>query len=157
MNAKKTSIVSSLKDLLAKSKSVAIVDYKGLKVSQSTELRRSIKKAGGQVVIAKNTLFKIASGKSDLDLSGANAFIFALTDEISPLKAVADFAKKNQLPVFKSGFYADRVLTASEITDLAGTPDSKTSISKLVYILNWNIGQLVRTLDAVASSKEVTN
>lgn len=146
----KASIVSSLKDLLSKSKSVAIVDYKGLKVSQATQLRSQVKKAGGQIVVAKNTLFKIAAGKTDLDLAGANAFIFALNDEISPLKAVAEFAKKNQLPVFKSGFYGDRVLTTAEITDLAGTPDAQTSAAKLVYILNWNTIKLVRTLKEVS-------
>lgn len=150
VNAAKASIVSSLRDLLAQSKSVAIVDYKGLKVSQATQLRSQVKKAGGQVVIAKNTLFKIASGKSDLDLSGANAFVFALTDEISPLKAVADFAKKNQLPVFKSGFYGDRILTAAEISELSTTPDAKTSTAQLVFVLNWNITKLVRTLKEVS-------
>jgi len=153
VSSAKASIVANLKDLLSKSKSVAIVDYKGLKVSQATQLRSLVKRAGGQVVIAKNTLFKIAAGISDLDLSGANAFVFALTDEISPLKAVADFAKKNQLPVFKSGFFGDRVLTAAEISDLSSTPDAKTSSAQLVFILNWNIGRLVRTLDAVAKVK----
>ena len=155
VNAAKASIVSSLKDLLSKSKSVAIVDYKGLKVSQATQLRSLVKKAGGQVVIAKNTLFKIASGKSDLDLSGANAFVFAISDEITPLKAVANFAKKNQLPVFKSGFYGDRVLTVAEITDLASTPDAKTSAAQLVFVLNWNISKLVRTLNAIKQVKTV--
>lgn len=152
MNTKKTSIVASLKDLLAQSKSVAIVDYKGLKVSQATQLRSQVKKAGGQVVIAKNTLFKIAAGISGLDLSGANAFVFALTNEISPLKAVADFAKKNQLPVFKSGIYGDRVLTATEISELSTTPDAKTSAAQLVFVLNWNITKLVRTLKEVSLS-----
>ena len=155
VNPAKASIVSSLKDLLSKSKSVAIVDYKGLKVSQATQLRSLVKKAGGQVVIAKNTLFKIASGKSDLDLSGANAFVFAISDEITPLKAVANFAKKNQLPVFKSGFYGDRVLTVAEITDLASTPDAKTSAAQLVFVLNWNISKLVRTLNAIKQVKTV--
>ena len=155
VNAAKASIVSSLKDLLSKSKSVAIVDYKGLKVSQATQLRRDIKKAGGQVVIAKNTLFKIALqelwGRNERsEFNGPNAFVFSLSDEITPLKAVADFAKKNQLPVFKSGFYGDRVLSAAEISDLAGTPDSQTSAAKLVYVLNWNITKLVRTLKEVS-------
>src|SRR3989344_2817508 len=155
VNPAKASIVSSLKDLLSKSKSVAIVDYKGLKVSQATQLRSLVKKAGGQVVIAKNTLFKIASGKSDLDLSGANAFVFAISDEITPLKAVANFAKKNQLPVFKSGFYGDRVLTVAEITDLSRIPDAKTSAAQLVFALNWNISKLVRTLNAIKQVKTV--
>ena len=155
VNPAKASIVENLKNLLSQSKSVAIVDYKGLKVSQATQLRNLVKKAGGQVVIAKNTLFKIASGKSDLDLSGANAFVFAISDEITPLKAVANFAKKNQLPVFKSGFYGDRVLTVAEITDLASTPDAKTSAAQLVFVLNWNISKLVRTLNAIKQVKTV--
>lgn len=161
VNPAKASIVNTLKDLLSQSKSVAIVDYRGLKVSPATQLRRSIKKAGGQVVIAKNTLFKIAFGKFDLDLSGPNAFIFALTDEVSPLKAVADFAKKNQLPVFKSGILGDRVLTAAEIIQLSSTPDRptlnslltthlKSPIYHLVYHLNWNITKLVRILKEVS-------
>lgn len=160
VNPAKASIVETLKDLLSKSKSVAVVDYKGLKVSQATELRKAIKKAGGQYVVAKNTLFKIASHPFDLKLGGISGFVFSLTDEVSALKAVAEFAKKNTVtsgPVFKSGLLGDRVLTASEVSELSSVPDPKTSMSKLVFVLNWNIGQLVRTLDAVAKSKEVTN
>lgn len=161
VNPAKASIIENLKDLLSKSKSVAAVDYKGLKVSQATELRKAIKKAGGQYIVAKNTLFKIASHPYDLKLGGISGFVFSLTDEVSALKAVAEFTKKNQLPVFKSGLLGDRVLNAAEVSELSNVPDSKTSISKLVFILNWNIGQLVRTLDAIRYSLdakgEVTN
>src|SRR3989344_2491441 len=94
ISPKKTSVVAALKNLLSQAKSVAIVDYRGLKVSQATLLRQQIKKAGGQMVIAKNTLFKIALGKK-IDLSGTKAFVFSLPDEVAPLKTIAEFAKKN--------------------------------------------------------------
>ncbi len=161
---KKSSVVNSLQDLLSRSKSVAVVDYSGLKVPQATLLRQAVKKAGGQYLVAKNTLFKIASGLKDLKLDGISGFVFSTTDEISAIKAVADFAKKNQLPTFKMGLLGDRVLSATEVQELSAIPDKNTLISKLLgslqspitnltYNLNWNIGKLVRTLDAISKAK----
>jgi|SRR3989344_1361209 len=161
---KKSSVVNSLQDLLSRSKSVAVVDYSGLKVPQATLLRQAVKKAGGQYLVAKNTLFKIASGLKDLKLDGISGFVFSTTDEISAIKAVADFAKKNQLPTFKMGLLGDRVLSAIEVQELSAIPDKNTLISKLLgslqspitnltYNLNWNIGKLVRTLDAISKAK----
>ncbi len=149
-NPSKVSRVSELKDVLSQSKSVAIVDYTGLNVSQATALRKQVREAGGEIKIEKNTLFKLAAGKKDLDLKGLSAFVFAKTDEIAPLKVIADFIKKNSLLSFKAGLYNDRVLNASEIEALAKTPTKETSLGKLLFLLNYNTSKLVRTLDAIS-------
>ncbi len=162
--ASKKTLVSSLSDELKNTKAVAVMDYTGLKVSQSTELRRSIKKAGGKVIVTKNTLFKIASGLSDLKVSGLSAYILSQKDEVSAIKAAADFSKKNSILKFTAGILGNRVLTAQEVTDLAAIPPKEVLISKLLgsiksplyglaNALNWNISKLVRTLDAVRASK----
>lgn len=159
----KEASVANIKQLLESSKSVAVVDYTGLKVSQATALRQAIRKAGGQVLVTKNTLFQIAFGKP-LELAGLNAFIFSQTDEVTAIKAVVDFAKKNSVLTLKSGLLGDRVLTVQEITQLASTPDKATLAAKLVgtlnsplfrlvYSLNWNRSKLVRVLDAIKQSK----
>jgi len=159
----KQSSVSNIKQLLQSSKSVAVVDYTGLKVSQATALRQAIRKTGGQVLVTKNTLFQIAFGKP-LNLSGLNAFIFSQTDEITTIKALVDFSKKNSVLTLKSGILGDRVLTAAEISQLASTPDKSTLAAKLVgslnsplfrlvYSLNWNTAKLVRILEAVRQKK----
>lgn len=166
VNPLKASTVAQLTDLYSRAKSVAIVDYTGLKVGQATELRQILRKAGGQLVVTKNTLFKLASKLSDLSLDGPSAFVFSLTDEVSPIKAVKDFAKKNTLPTFKMGLLEGKVLSADEVNQLASLPDKLTlraqvvtslnsPIFKLAYNLNWSLGRFVRTLDAVAKSKEV--
>jgi large subunit ribosomal protein L10 len=164
LNPQKVSLVSELKDLLSKSKSVAVVDYKGLKVSQATELRKTIKKAGGQLVVTKNTLFCLATGDSNLKLEGPSAFVFSIADEIGAIKAIAEFAKKNNLPTFKMGYLNATQLSASQISNLASLPSKDVLVGKtvsalksplfgLAYNLNWNISKLVRTLDAVRASK----
>lgn len=164
INPQKASVVETLTDLVSRAKSVAVVDYTGLKVNQAVELRRTIKKAGGQFIVTKNTLFKIAAKNTDLDLTGLNAFVFSLSDEISAVRAVADFAKKNTLPSFKLGLMGDKILSQNEITALAALPGKdvllgqtvsslKSPLFGLVYSLNWNISKLVRTLDAITKAK----
>jgi len=155
--AQKIARVDELRKLLSESKSVAVVDYTGLNVSQATELRKIVKQAGGEVKVEKNTLFKIASGMSDVIMEGLSAFIFAKTDEITPLKAVVDFIKKNSVLKFKAGIYQDRVLTADEIESLAKTPSRETSIAKIMYLLNYNTSKLARTLDAIRSKLEANS
>jgi large subunit ribosomal protein L10 len=163
LTTKKTDSVAQIKDLLSKSKSVAIVDYTGLKVAQATELRKLIRKSGGEYVVTKNTLFKIASNNTDMKLEGLSGFVFS-TDEVASIKAVADFAKKNGVLKLKGGLLGTSILSESEIIQLASLPDKATLVSKmlgsiksplfnLTYNLNWNISKLVRTLDAVAKSK----
>src|SRR3989344_5001738 len=150
VSPQKASVVANLKDLVSRSKSIAVVDYKGLKVNQANDLRRAVRKAGGQVIVTKNTLFTLASGHPDLSLTGPSAFIFSLTDEVSAIKAAAEFAQKNTLPTFKSGLMADRVLTREEISTLASLPPKnillaqtvsalKSPLSRLTTTLNWNI------------------
>jgi ribosomal protein L10 len=93
-------------------------------------------------------------GKPELPLSGLSAFVFGLTDEISTLKAILDFSKKHNLLSFKLGFMGDKQLSAEETSALAATPSRETSISKLLYLLNFNTSKLAATLDAIAK-KEV--
>ena len=158
INPDKVARVEALKKILAESKSVAVVDYAGLKVSQATQLRRDLKAAGGEMKVEKNTLFKLAVGKDDFNVEGLSAFIFSKADEIAALKIVADFMKKNGVGSFKLGLLGDRVLTADEISSLAQTPNREMSVAKMMYVLSYHTGKLVRTLAAIAASQGgVTN
>ena len=143
MNQRKIASVEEIKALLKDAKNVAVVDYTGMTVATATELRKAVKASGGQMKVTKNTLFKIASGQTDLPLEGLSAFIFSLTDEIAPLKAVV-----GKLP-FKLGLAGDRILTAAELTQLANTPSRETSVAKLMFLLQYHTSRFVRTLDAI--------
>src|SRR5260221_3542354 len=49
-----------------------VVDYKGLTVAHLTELRRRLTKAGAEVHIVKNSIFRLAAKEAGLaDLNGA--------------------------------------------------------------------------------------
>ncbi len=153
INPQKSSRVALLASLVAKAKSIGVVDYSKMTPPQATELRKSVRNAGGEVKVEKNTLFKIALNKT-VDLKGLSAFIFSNTDEISALKVVSDFIKKNSVLSFKMGFVGDRVLKQNDIVLLAQTPSKEVSIGKLLYLLNFNMSKLVRTLKEVTFKNE---
>ncbi|MDO8487841.1 MAG: 50S ribosomal protein L10 [bacterium] len=161
VNTSKAARVEALKKILAESKSVAVVDYTGLKVGQATQLRKNVRAAGGEVKVEKNTLFKLAVGKPEMDLEGLSAFVFSKTDEVAALQALAEFMKKAGVGTFKAGLLGDRILTATEVEALAKTPNREVLIAQLLsalnsplyslaYSLNWNLSKLVRVLDAIS-------
>src|SRR4029079_13260773 len=74
-----------------------VVDYKGLKVAPMTELRKRLTKAGAEMDIVKNSIFRIAAkevGVADLGatLSGQIAVVTGQKDISAAAKTVKNFA-----------------------------------------------------------------
>jgi len=161
--------LADIQNKKAKSKTVFFAHYHGLKSNQINDLRGKIKQVGGEMVVAKNTLLKIAFGKSieiDNALNGPTATIFSYEDDISPLKVVADYAKENELPTFTAGYLDNIIINADEVVKLSKLPSKQElkagvvrSISSPLYgivnVLQGNIRNLVYTLKAIESKKSV--
>lgn len=160
-----------LKEKLKKAKSLALTDHRGLTVNQATVLRQKIKEAGGELRITKNTLLNLALKNSPFKLpdeqilTGPTAILFAYDDKIAPIKAVADFAKEQELPRFKAGFLDDRLLTIEELEELASLPTKdqlqaklvgclNSPISGFVYVLKANLTKLTIVLNQIKNKQE---
>lgn len=170
---KKTEKIFAVENLSAKikdAKSVALVDYRGLTVAQITQLREKVKEAGGELQVVKNTLLLRALSENNYTpekekLQGQTLALFANSDEIAPLKALAAFAKLISLLPFKIGFMAGKILSADELTKYATLPAKielqaklvgllASQPQRLVYSLNWNLQKLVLVLNAVKNKKQ---
>ncbi|MBU0619154.1 50S ribosomal protein L10 [Patescibacteria group bacterium] len=159
---------------LEQAKSVVLADYHGLSVDQIQGLRQQIKQVGGELMVAKNTLLKLAldkvnppaNGKIPEDkLTGPTITLFGYEDEIAPLKVLAEFAAKHQLPQIKAGLIINEYLSADQLNQLAKLPGKPELLAKLigtinaprvnlVFVLKANLQKLVLTLKAI---KEVKN
>ncbi len=164
-NAKNVAIVALLKDKLAKAKSIVLTDYRGLTHKQAEELHRSVKKAGGEFIITKNSLLEIASQASNYNLeprtlSGPTGAILAYDDELAPLKELFKTIKTLSLPKIKFGFISGKRYSDTEVETIAKLPSqdilrgqlvSRLSgpVYGLVYSLNYNIQKLVYVLEGV--------
>ena len=92
----KATVVSEIKDKFEKAKSVVLFDYRGLSVSEVTELRKKLRESGADYKVYKNTLTKRALDQLNIDmndyLEGPSAVSFG-TDELSIVKVLNDFAR----------------------------------------------------------------
>lgn len=168
--------LSALSELLEKSKAVVLTDYAGLSAKLQVELRQNVVDAGGQFLVAKNRIFKLAVKKSGASLSpelekelkGTTAFLFAFEDEIAPIKALIQFSEQNELPKTKIGLIlkpSDRVLTIEEVEELAKLPTLDELRARLIGSLNaprvrfvnalsGNFTKLVNTLKEIKNKKQ---
>ena len=94
----KKQVVEEIKAKISASKSVVLVDYKGLTVAEATELRNAFRKANVEYKVLKNTLVRRAFNELgvsnfDADLNGATAVAFG-SDETGASKIVVENAKK---------------------------------------------------------------
>lgn len=161
--------VKEISDKIGKAKTLVFADYLGLTVNQINSLRQKVKVAGGELIVAKNTLLARAlsihhSPLTINQLAGPTAALFAYEDEIAPIKIVADIAKTLGFPKFKFGFFDKDFLDQTAVEDLAKIPTKNalqtnlvSSLSSPIYgivnVLQANIRNLVSVLDQASKVK----
>ena len=105
MRAEKQNLTKEYLARLNASPFFIVVDYKGLKVGQLTELRKRLNKAGAEIHVVKNSVFRIAAkeaGVGDLNgtLAGQLAVVTGQKDISTAAKVVKNFgAEFDQLKV----------------------------------------------------------
>jgi len=146
-----------------------VVNYKGLKVSHLTELRKRLTKAGAEFHVVKNSVFHIAAkeaGVGDLkgSLSGQLAVVTGQRDISTAAKAVKTFGAELDRLKVQFGFLNSDRLEPAEIMMLADLPSLEVLRAKLlglfsapastlVRLLNTPAGQMARVLQARADSQ----
>ena len=156
LEQKKTAVAELIEKLNAAQAGV-LVDYRGLTVSEDTELRRKFREAGVEYTVVKNSLTRFAAkevGLEELDgiLHGPTSLAISDSDPVAPAKIISDFAKNNDKIEIKAGFLDGKVISLDEVKTLANTPSRETLIAKIMGSLNAPISNLVRTLQALVDN-----
>lgn len=165
----KETLVAEIKERFNASEAVIMIDYRGLTVKQMQTLRRSVREAGGEVSVYKNSLTEIAIRELALPnmdeyLAGPTAFVFVSEDPVAPAKALTTFAKENQALELKGGIVQSQVVDAAGIKAIATLPSREELIAKLlgtmlnpltgtVRVLSGPARGLATVLDAIAKQK----
>lgn len=161
--------IQKISESLQSAKAIYMLDYQGLGVNDLNQLRKQIREAGGQLMVAKNTLFVKALNKiepenpcyleiqtassdnrqlTDKDiLTGNTGFLFAYEDQIQPLKVVVKFAKDNELPNLKLGLVNHQVLNDSQVLQLSKLPGIDQLRAQVVGMIQSPISGFVNVLN----------
>jgi large subunit ribosomal protein L10 len=165
----KARVIEDLAEKLRGS-AVVLVDYKGINVAQSTELRARSRESGVDFVVAKNTLAKRAADKAGVEgldefLVGPTAIAFS-EDPVVGAKLMAEFAGQVESFVLKGGLLeGGRVLDEAGVVALSRLPGREQLIAQVVggigspltsfvTVLNNTVQGLVVALGQIAEQKQ---
>jgi large subunit ribosomal protein L10 len=139
MPISKTQKDNILKDLEAKFAEATVTifaDYRGLKVSDATKLRRKLKGENCELKITKNTLTSIIVNRMGIEgmdehLKGPMAIAFG-KDPVAPAKILAEFIRENKIMEIKVGILEGKVIDAAGVNNLAELPSREVLLAKLL-------------------------
>ena len=156
MRAEKQNISAEYLKRLNASPFFIVVDYQGLKVGPVTELRKRLSKAGAEMRVVKNTIFRIAAKEAGVaDLSGTLAGMLAVVtgqkDVSTTAKVIKTFAAEFEKPKIKFGYLSNQRLEQAEIMTLADLPPLEVLRARLLSLLNTPATSLVRLLNTPAT------
>ena len=137
----KAAIIEELKAKAGSSSIMVVSDFKGMPVEEMTRLRIKIRENGGELVVVKNTLARIAltDGTHDAikdSFKENSAVAFGMEDPVALAKALAAFAKTSKTLVMKHGSLEGKPLTAEQVDALAKLPTKPELIAKALGTMN---------------------
>ena len=155
----KQQVVTEIAEKLRASKSTIVVDYRGLTVSEATELRKNLREAGVEFKVYKNSLTRRAAESVEMAelnefLTGPNAIAFSNEDVIAPAKVLNDFAKDHEALEIKAGVIEGKLVSLDEVKAIATLPSREGLLSMLLSVLQAPMRGLAIATKAVADQKE---
>ena len=152
--AEKVAVVDEVREKLSSAGAAILTEYRGLKVSELEGLRRSLRAAGGEYKIYKNTLVRFATRDLGIDgidglLEGPTAIAFADADVPAVAKALRDFSRTNPLLVVKGGVMGSSFLTPGDAAALADIPSREVLLARLAGLMAAPMQQFAGLLQAL--------
>lgn len=149
--ARKKEQVRELQNLFKESQVLIFTDYRGLKVSEITNLRRQLREKGVEYHVTKNTLTTLASDRSGFEslgdlLDGPTAIAFVGDDIPGATKVLTDFARTAKALQIRGGLVGKSILSTDQVNDLTKILPREQYIAKMMGSLQSPISGLVNTM-----------
>jgi large subunit ribosomal protein L10 len=147
----KKAFVKEVSAVAGESLSAVAAEYRGLSVSEMTELRKQARNAGVYMRVVKNTLARRAVEGTDFEcmkdtLKGPILLAFAKDDPGAAARVIKDFAKGHEALKAVSLSTGGQLLPASDLARLADLPTLDQARAMLLGVMMAPLSKLVRTL-----------
>ena len=165
----KEALVEEMTRLLTDADTLLVSDFRGLKVSELSELRGKLREHGATFSVLKNTLARNAAqrvGREQLVslLSGPTAITICGEDPVGAAKALADYGRTHKQLVVRGGLLQNALIDADSVKALATMPSREVLLAQvvgtmaapmtgLVTVLQGTISGFVRALNQVAEKR----
>lgn len=139
--SEKAAIIEAIKAKAESASFAVLTDFKGMTVEELTNLRVSLRQAGGEYHVVKNTLARIAltGGTHDTlkdKFHESCGIALGFEDPVAVAKALNDFAGKSQLFKLRCASLEGKAMTAEQVTALAKLPGREQLLAQMLGTMN---------------------
>ena len=167
-NPHKEEIVAQLREKVQKANATLLANYMGLTMGALTRLRKQIREAGGELEVTKNTLLRLATQGTPVNLdeylTGPTAAVFVYSDPVTVAKVLTAFMRDYKQMSLKAGFFEGQAYPAEQVRALAAMPTRDQLKAQvvgtimgplvgIVGVLSGAIANYVFTLQAIADKR----
>lgn len=137
----KAVLISHIKEKAEAASFVVVTDFKGISVEELTCLRTKLRESGGEYLVVKNTLARIALTDSVHSIIKKQfkencAIVFGYTDPIAIAKTLCDFVRSSKFITIRHGSLEGNILTPRDIENLATLPSKPELIAQMLGTMN---------------------
>jgi len=152
-------VVEEVAEFAAKALSAVASEYRGLTVTELTELRKTARETGVYLRVVKNTLARRAIAGTEFEcmrdaLVGPLILAFSLEDPGSAARLISEFSKTHNKLIAKSVAIGGQAFDGSELERLAKLPTRDQGISMLMSVIIAPVEKLARTLAEIRDQKQ---
>ncbi|MBI5886492.1 MAG: 50S ribosomal protein L10 [Deltaproteobacteria bacterium] len=150
----KVRIVDDIKAKFQRAGATFVVDYKGMKAVDLTEIRKGLRDASVDFKVVRNTLAKRAISGTPLEsisdkLVGTSAIAFAYKDAAAAAKLLTQYAGERPNLKLVMGTLGNRQIGLAEIKGLAELPSRDVLLARLLGSMQSPTSGFVRVLSGV--------
>jgi len=149
----KKAIVAEVSAQVANAEAIFIAEYRGIEVSQMTQLRAKTRESGMYFRVIKNSLVRRAVADTpyaELARHMAGPLAYGIsTDPVGSAKILHEFSKGNEKFVIKAGAMGGQIMSLEDIAALAALPSRQELLSKLLGTMQAPVTKFVQTLNEV--------
>jgi len=153
----KGQVVKDLAGVVDASSTYYLVDFKRMKVSQTVELRKLLRKNAYSYKVVKNRLALLAlSQRAPAELKPffekPTAIAFAAKDPIGLAKILKDYSAQGKVLAVKAGVVEGQYLAAERFDEITRLTSRDDLMAKFARLMAAPLVQLARTLQAPLSN-----
>ena len=151
----KKPIVAEISSVLDGAQSAVIVDHRGLTVAEDTELRKTLRDAGIQYKVYKNTFIRFAikgTANEALDplLEGPTALAVCKNDATAASRELVNFAKKHAKLEIKGGVVEGTLYDAKGMATISSIPSREVLLGRLLGSWKSPVTNFARVMNQLA-------
>lgn len=166
----KKAIVAEVAEIAGTALSAVVADYRGLVVSEMTDLRKQAREKGVYIRVVRNTLARRAVEGTEFAclqevLTGPTVLAFAQEEPSAAARLLRDFVKENKNLEVKALAISGQLLAADQLEQVAKLPTREEALATLMSVMQAPVtklartmkevpGKLVRTIQAVREAKD---